>query len=610
MSYLARPANLLNLMIGLALLLVPAKCLAADISVRAFVDRNLVGVGEQFTLSLELSGSDAGDVSEPAPPGIETFGRYRGSGTSSSIQIINGQMSRTRTINYYYQALSPGNFEISPIVLKHDGAEYRTRPIAMEIVERGSRRSGSSSRAGETGISSRDLFVRATASKDRVYQNEAVMLTYKIYTRVNVTGYSLTQIPDKTGFWVEDLLKDQQRPATSNEVLNGIQYTVATIQKMVVFPTSPGTKVLEPLEVECEVQVRAARRSLFDDFFSDPFGRTVRYSVRSEPITIESLPLPDTNKPSGFAGAVGRFQLSGGVDKNDVEVNEVVTFKIRLEGTGNIRTLPSPEPSFSIGLENYDPKVSEKVQVSNGELTGSRTYEYVLVPRASGTQTIDPVEFPYFDPVEGEYRVATLAAIDIDVTPGQQLSVQGPGASLAKEDVRLLAQEIRFIKLGPGHFRGIDYAVHRSSLFWGIALLPILGVLSGLLYRRHIDRLQGDVAYARSRQAGRVAKRRLAAARGILPSAEQRAFYAECGKALQGFAADKLNIPVAGIVSDQLAQLFRERGVDESILAEYLECMKACDLQRFSPVKSTKAEMTKFLQRAEEAIKSLHRELS
>jgi len=583
---------------------------SADLSVKAFVDKNVVGAGERFTLSLQLSGSDAGDVSEPDPPGLDSFARYLGNGTSQSIQIVNGRMSSTRTINYYFQASSTGKFEIGSMVVNHGGSEHRTNPISIEVVERRPGRSGPDPRRRQEGISSRDLFVRATVSKNEIYQNEAALLTYKIYTRVNVSGYSLTGIPDKTGFWVEDLLKDQQRPSTSTEIINGVQYTVATVQRMVLFPTSPGKKTLDPLEVECEVQVQATRRSLFDDFFSDPFGRTQRYSIRSESVTIEALPLPNSNRPEGFGGAVGQFVLSGGVDKKEVAANEVVTFKIKLEGSGNIRTLPAPVASFSSGLENYEPKVSESVRVSGGLVHGSRTYEYVLVPRASGTQRIEAVQFPYFDPVEEEYKVASLDEIAIQVSPGLKPAIQAPGTSLAKEEVRLLAQEIRFIKLDPGHLRGIDYAVHRSAWFWSIALVPIVGVLASFWYRRHLDRLQGDQAYARARQARRSAQKRLATARTVLPNLEHREFYSECGRALQGFAADKLDIPEAGIISDRLAELLREKGVSDSTVTEYVEAMRVCDLKRFSPVEAGKEEMVKFLKQAGQAIQNLHKELS
>jgi len=604
----------LGFLIGLFALMMPVYVHSADLSVKAFVDKNEAGVGEQFTLSLQLSGSDAGDVPEPDPPAIESFGRYLGSGSSRSIQIVNGQMSSTRTINYYFQALSPGAFEIGSFEINHDGTQYRTNPISIEIVQRrpgaSPRPGGQRGQSGQQGISSRDLFLRATASRTEVFQNEAVLLSYRIYTRVNVSGYSITKNPDKTGFWVEDLLKDQKQPSTTNEVLDGLQYTVATIQRMVLFPTSPGTKTLEPLEIECEVQARPNRRSLFDDFFSDPFGRTLRYTIRSEPVSIEALPLPEKDRPKAFAGAVGQFRLSGGVDKSEVAANEVVNFKVKLEGSGNIRTLPAPSPLFSPGLENYDPKVSESVQVSKGLVQGSRTYEYLLVPRAAGKQSIAPIEYPYFDPIDEKYKVASLGEISINVSPGSQLAIQAPGASLVKEDVRLLAQEITFIKLDPGQLRGIDYAVHRSALFWGIAFFPILGVLVGIWYRRHLDRLQGDRAYARARQASRLAKKRLAAARAVLPGLEHRTFYSECGKALQGFAADKLDIPEAGIISDNLAQIFTEKGVSASTVTEFLQCMRTCDLKRFSPVESGKEEMTEFLERAEEAIKNLHRELS
>jgi hypothetical protein len=425
-----------------------------------------------------------------------------------------------------------------------------------------------------------------------------------------VTGYSVTKLPDKTGFWVEDLLKDQKQPVTTTEILNGLQYRVATLQRMVVFPTSPGTKTLEPLEIECEVQIRPSRRSFFDDFFSDPFGRTERYSVRSETIVIESLPLPEANRPQDFAGAVGQFQLSGGLDKAAVTANEVVTLRVKLEGTGNIRTLPSPTPSFSAGLENYDPKVSEKVQVSGNRVRGSRTYEYVLVPRVAGTQKIKTIEFPYFDPEDETYKVASLGEITLQVSPGSEPLPQVAGESIPKEEVRLLAQEIRFIKLDSGTLRGIDYAVHRSPVFWTIAFLPVFGIAVGFWYRRHLDRLAGDQAYARSRQANRIARKRLATARNILPTLEHQKFYSECGKALHGFAADKLNIPEAGIISETLAQLMKTKGISEATISEYLECMRTCDLKRFSPVEADKEEMNKFLKRAEEAIKNLHKELS
>lgn len=595
---------------GAVVLMMLAHLLSADLSVKAFVDKNVVAAGEQFTLSLQLSGSDAGDVSEPAPPDLGSFGRYLGNGTSRSIQIVNGQMSSTRTINYYFQALTPGEFEISSMAIDHEGTKYKTRPIPIEIVERRAERNfRQNGREGQEALTDKDLFLRASASRTKIYQNEGVLITYKIYTRVNVTGYSITRVPDKTGFWVEDLLKDQQRPSTATEVIDGMQYTVATLQSMVLFPASPGEKMLEPLEVECEVQVRATRRSLFDDFFSDPFGRTLRYSIRSEPITIQTLPLPEANKPRDFSGAVGQFHLSGGVDKTEVAANEVITFKLTLEGSGNIRTLPAPDVTFSSGLENYEPKVSETVEVSNGQIRGSRTLEYVLVPRASGTQTLGAVRFSYFDPVEEEYKVASLGEIRLNVEPDTQLAIQAPGPSLVKKDVRLLSQEIRFIKLRPGNFRGIDYAVHRSPLFWSIALLPVFAVLAGIWYRQHLDRLEGDQAYARSRQAGRLARKRLAAASAILPKSDYRGFYSECGKALQGFVADKLNIPEAGIISENLAQALREIAVSESTISAYLECMKDCDLKRFSPVESGRNEMTEFLKRSEDAIKNLHKEL-
>lgn len=583
---------------------------SADFSVRAYVDRPQVAVGEQFTLSVELSGSDADDADEPALPSTERFASYLGSGSSSSIQIINGRMSSSKTLNFYYRADREGSHEIGPVSVSVGGETKSTEPISLEIVKG---RSGPVAQGprqqGQLGEN--DLFVKATASKTRAYVNEAIIVSYKIYTRVDIAGYSLSEVPDRSGFWVEDLLIGQQSAQPSVEIVDGVRYTVATLQKMALFPTTAGPKTLSPLVLDCDVRVRRASRSIFDDSFFDPFGRTARFTVRSSPLKIEVLPLPEAGKPQDFQGAVGQFRLKVDLDKRQVEVNDVVTLKLKLSGSGNIKALPAPRVSFSKGLESYDPKTSEQVKATENSISGSRDYEYVLVPRAGGMQRIEAIRYPYFDPDRESYEVAVVDPIEISVSAGQpSLSAALPGGEGPRRDVRLLAQEIRFIKLRPGSFQQLDAAFYERLLFWIVLFVPLLAIPAAAVYRRRADRLSGDIAYARDRRARKLAQQRLAGARARLKPDQHREFFAECGKALRGYGADKLNLAEAGLISEQLEARLLELGIAASVVDSYLGKIGECDRRQFSPMAASLDEMQQFIAEAEEAILALHRELS
>lgn len=596
-------------------LLIPSTVLAIDLAIRSYVDRSTVRVGEQFTLSVELSGADSDKVDTPQPPKLQSFARYVGSGTSTSVNFVNGRISTRKTMNFYYQASGEGKTQIPPIVISFEGTDHRSEPISIEIVQRrgttssDSRPTGSN-RLNQKGITSQDLFVKVSASKTKVFQSEAVILTYKIYTRVDVSRYGMAKTPDRSGFWVEDLLGEKKQLQTTTDIVAGKRYTVSTIERLALFPTSPGKKTIKPLELECEVRLRPSRRGLLDSFFSDPFGRSIRYVIKSEPVEIEVLSLPEIGKPTNFTGAVGQFDLRGSIDTTEVATNDVVTLTLELEAMGNLRTSPSPNVKFPEGLEAYDPEITERIGPINNYVGGNRKYEYVLVPRTAGTHRIEPVEFAYFDPDIQQYKVTRVNEIVIDAMQGSALLVQSELAIGTKKDIRLLAQEIRFIKLRPGDFRVTDVSAHRSIGFWMILVLPLsaIGIAFGI--RKQSDRLRGDQAYARNRHASKLARNRLSKARGLLKRNQQKEFYAECGKALCGLAADKLNIPEAGMISEELRNLLTRAEVRNELIQEYVGCITVSDMRHFAPVNSNYQEMTEFLARVDEAITQLNKELS
>jgi hypothetical protein len=451
-------------------------------------------------------------------------------------------------------------------------------------------------------------------SSNRIYQNQPVLLTYKIYTRVNVSQYSLINAPDTAGFWSENLLKNQQQAETSQQILNGQQYTVAAIWKQVMFPTTPGKRTINPMEIECQVRVRGSRRSVFDDFFSDPFssdffGRSVPYVIRSKPIEFNILPLPEEGKPINFTGIVGEFELSGGVDNTQVKTNDVVNYIIKVSGSGNLRAVNPPQLVLSPGIESYEPEISENFRAGVNGLTGSKSFKYLLVPRTPGEKTIQEVKFTFFNPDSKSYKTQTISPVDLLVEGSASITSSLP-PSLSKENIRLLAQEIRFIKLDSPVFQQLGLNRFYNPLFLVIILTPVFLVAGAGLYRRHMDKLIGDEAYARKRGAGKQVKLRLKGARDAISSENDEGFYTECGKALRGFAADQLNLPESALMSESISSFLTENGVESDIVIDYVECLETCEKRLFSPLKSTLKEREDFYQSVEKAITRLNRGIS
>ncbi len=582
-----------------------------DLNVRSYVDRTVIGLNQQFTFSVEISGEGSNSAPNPQLPSMDNFAALLGSGSSQNIQLINNTMSVSKTINYYFQATAVGEFTIGPATVALNGKTYNTDPISIEIQQ-----SAASSQptpqqdtpTSETDLTESDLFLRTVVSKKQVYQNEPVVITYKIYTLVNISEVGSVKTPSTGGFWVEEFHQDRQLQ-TSTEVVDGKQYTVAVIKKMVLFPMSSGEKTIEPFVIDCQVVVRQRSRSLFDDLFNDPFGRTVVKRIQSEPVAINVLPLPAEGKPAGFSGVVGQYRISCWADKSSVQTNEAVSYQIKVEGEGNIRTLPEPDISFPADFEVYPPEVSEQINRTGSIVSGSKTYEFVLVPRVAGTQKIKPVQLHFFNPAEKEYCTIQTKEIVIQVSKGEDIIATAP-SGLSKEEIQLLGQDIRFIKTDIPSYRKINSAFYSKIYFWIIMVFPLFGLCGALAYRSHVQKLQGDRAYARDRRAGRLAKKRLTKAKSFLNTSTQKEFYAEVGKALMGFLGDKLNVDEAGMMTDEVRRLLKQKSVGESEIDFLLDCMQTCDMKRFSPTDSNEEEMKTFFQKVALAIQGIDKKLS
>jgi hypothetical protein len=304
---------------------------------------------------------------------------------------------------------------------------------------------------------------------------------------------------------------------------------------------------------------------------------------------------------------VGDLSVTTRLDRDSVSANEAVTMTVEVSGSGNLKGIAPPQIDLPPTIEAFPPETSDRLRTTDNGVTGTRTYEYVLIPRAPGTLTIPGIDVSYFDPARSGYRTASAEALELTVA-GRISEAALPG-SRARGEVESLRTDIRFIEIDTPRFERVHGSPRARSWFWLILLGP-LGLVGGAVgLRRHRDRLSGDVALARSRRASRVAKKRLEMARELARRDDARAFFAETGRALAGFVADRLNVSAAGIIRDELSSALEERGGSEEAISEYLACVDTCDRQRFSQADSDLAARESFVARVEAAMAALDRDI-
>ncbi len=565
---------------------------------RATLSPSTVFLNQQFVLNVEVGGAGRMD-GEPSLPDVGNFARYLGRSSSTNMQIINGVTTASVTIQYRFQAISEGTFEIGAVEVEAQGQVLRTLPVTLTVVA-AANPGGRSGAGAQSGVGPDDLFMVAEVSQTSVYQNQPIEVSYRLFTRVSVSAYNVVDVGENEGFWVEDV-PSPPNPQVEQRVLDGQQYTTAVVRRVVLFPVGPGTKTVEPLSVEASVRVQRRRRSIFDDVF----GSQEPVVISSEPVEVEVLPLPVAGRPQSFTGLVGRLDVSASLDRSTVETNDAVTLEVTVEGEGNMQGLAAPVLDLGPDFEVFPPEVTQSIDRSGARISGVKTYQYVLIPRSPGVRTIPPIEMSYFIPDGALYASSASQPLRLEVT-GDAVVVAPAG----RIGVETLREDIRFIRIGSPSLGVIGGSLVDSSGFWVVVVLPLVAMLGSLALRQHWDRLEGDLAYARGRRAGRVAKKRLARANALLPGSDARNFYAEVERALRGFLADKLNVAEAGFMSDAAERELERRGVSEEVVNEYLACLSVCDRARFAPPGSSGAEKSGFFGRVTGAMTTVQEQLS
>lgn len=587
-------------------ILIVSPLYAQDLSIRAFVSDNQVALDGQIQFSVEISGKTT-NIPAVEYPDFTDFYVLSGPNSSTSIQWVNGNMTSTKTYSYYLRPKKKGSIAIGKARVKIDGEVLETKPITITVTDPSEKKEEKPKSRQDADIAGENLHLKALVSDRNVYIGEQITVEYKLYFRVNVRGYDFEKLPSNAGFWSEELNMPRQ-PAIENEVINGVNYNVATLKKYALFPTQTGELTIEPMRVTLEALVQSRRRrSLLDSFFDDPFGRTIQKTVTSKPLQIRVNPLPDRQKPDDFKGAVGRYTLSVDTDKIQAEVNEAIALKVTLSGTGNIKILDLPQVPIPPDIEQYDPKISSNINTKGPDIKGTKTAEYILIPRLPGDYTIKSVSFSYFDPVQKHYKIQKSQPIVLSITGEAKPAAGGDKVTYSRQEVALLGEDIRFIK-EQSDFVRIDRRIYSTTTFWMILLSGLVLFAAFVFYNDYQARVSGDAELARSKKAGKMATKRLKNAKSALESdASSNEFYKALNLALQGFVQDKLNLNLSDFTIERARELLMNKGIESDLIDRYIHILEENDFRQYANIPSSLEERKSAYDQAKKILTQLEK---
>ncbi|MBN1408288.1 MAG: protein BatD [Calditrichaceae bacterium] len=578
---------------------------AQDVSLKATVSANVMTVDDRFEYSVEVAGKST-SLPDVEFPDFKDFYILSGPNSSTSIQFINGSMTSSKTLSFIMQPKAEGKFTIGKAAIEVNGETYTSNAINI-TVQKGSAKPQQPQQQApknreDPEVSGQDLFLKTEVSRTNAYIGQQITVEYKLYFRVNIRNYERPKPPKNAGFWTEDL-EVPKRPRQETEVVNGIAYNIATIHKIALFPTQVGELTVDPMQIKLEVLVKnQRRRSFFDSFFDDPFGRTVQKTVVGKPVKINVKALPVSGKPADFNGAVGDFRFDVSVDKTETATNEAIALKLKLRGQGNIKLVELPKPDIASSIEQYDPKLSTNIENAN-TISGSKTAEYILIPRVEGEYEIRPIEFSYFNPNTKKYNTITSKPIRLKINKGSgpSLAVGAQGGQFTRQEVALLGKDIRFIKEFT-EFHRINKKPYLSFQFIGTLLMGVILFTGFIFYNNYQVKLTGNEYLARSRRAGKYASKQLAEAKKKILSPDDGEFYKAVSLALQGFVRDKLNIELTDFSVVNVRAALEKRKINPQEINEYIAILEESDLRQYANISASSDDKVTLYNKAKDIL--------
>jgi len=587
--------------------------------------KTTVSIGESFTLTYTLNNQGT-DFRGPRLNGFDVIsGPF--TSTSSSIQSVNGRttMSVHYSFQYILQANREGTFDIPPATITVDRRIITSNSLTIKVVKNGAGQSGANQGQSygnsqqQTNIQTNpnDVMLKAYVSNSNPHVGEGISVTYKIFTKVPVSQIMFSKEPSFPGFWSQSLTKEKEKLQQYNQVIDGQQYIVADLRKYTLFPLKSGKLTIEPLELECQAQIKRQSKTrtgdpFFDDFFNDSFFNTsytpVEKSLRASPLVINVKPLPSNGVPDDFAGAVGSFNFHTELDRTKVKTNEAINLRCVVSGEGNLQLIDKLNITFPPDFETYDPKVSNDIRSSEKGVSGSQIFEYLIIPRKPGKFSLKPISFSFYDLKKMKYVTLTSPAYNIEVEKGtgEAANVTYTGAN--HEEIKYIGSDIRHIKNQPFVLSKSGEYFFGSLTFLLWLIVPVLIFFGFILLLRKFSERRSDVVLMKNLRATKVARKRLKKAELYLKEQKQEEFYIEISQALWGYLGDKFSLPIAELSIDTVKQTLTDKEVSGELIQNFIDTLNNTEYARFAPGEKS-VNMERIYNEALAVISRIEREL-
>ena len=593
------------LLLATSFLMLPANIYADDELTFTVKAPSTVVQGSQFQLSYSINTQKVKDFRMGS---TADFDILMGPSRSSQFSMVDGVSTSSITYTYVLRGKKEGTYTIPAATIVAGGKTLESKPVTIKVLPpdqttsgQGSAASSSTSSSGRSNtnssssqgtatsssgtISDSDIFLIASANKTKVYEQEAILLTYKVYTTVNLTELS-GKMPDLKGFAMQEVELPANKEFTL-EHYKGRNYKTLVWRQFVLFPQQSGTLEIPSVTYEGTILQQSRTVDPFDIFFNGGSSYTkVQKSLRTPKLTIEVSPLP-AGKPASYCSGVGEFSISSDISTQEIKENEAVTIRLVISGTGNMKLLKTPEINFPADFEVYDPKIENNFKLKTNGLSGNKVIEYLAIPRHAGDYEIPSVQFSYFDTKEKTYRTLSTPAYSLKVNRGSGSTTAVSSGYVNKEDLKLLGQDIRYIDLGDAKLHKKGEYFFGTMCFWLWYVIPVVLLLAALIiwHRKAVE--NANVAKVKTKKANKVASKRLKNAKKLMTGGDDGAFYDEILKALWGYTSDKLNIPVSKLSKDNIASELTAHGVEEKTIEEFMTLLNDCEFARYAPAISS-----------------------
>lgn len=594
----------------LTVILITTSVFAAEIKFTASAP-NVVELGEQFRLTYSVN--KKGKTLKL--PTLNGFRVLMGPSTSSnmSTQIINGRVSSTSSYSYTYVLLAEkeGKFKIKPATITVSGETKTSNALTIEVVKVNKAQQQTGSKQSQNSTSSQkitagNLFVKVKLDRSSVYMGEHIVATIKVYTRLSIVGFGDSKFPSFNGFLSQEVPTPGQI-SFKRENINGAIYDTGIIRKLILFPQHTGVITIDPFELEVIIRQRQANRrnSFIDEFFNN--YQDIKVPRKSKPIKIRVKDFP-SKKPASFDGAVGNFKLITTIDKDSVKANDAITMKVKVVGNGNLKLIKPLEFNFPADFEVYDPKTSQNLKSSEAGISGSTTFEYLIIPRHGGEYEIPAVDFSFFDPKAKIFRTRSTKKFTIKVAKGEGDASGTIISSFSKEKVKFLGKDIRFIKTNVFNPQLKGEVFFGTTNFYFAYIIPFFIFILAFVFNRKRIKENADTAKLKNKRANRVAMKRLKAASASLKAQQKDQFYDEILKAIWGYTSDKLSLPLENLNKENISEILLSKGVEPDLKDEFISILDTCEFASYSP-SSGSSEMDELYRKSMDTITRLEKNI-